>query len=250
MSDSIVRIRLEPPIAFLALNDPARRNAMTLAMFDALDEAIATIAGDDSLHVVLLRGEGAAFCAGFDLAAAAADPSLTPRFVERLSRVNRSLRRMPQVVVAAAHGAAIAGGCAMLSACDYVFVAADAALGYPVHRLGISPAVTIPTLGQAIGAGAARSLLMSGELIDGAAAHRLGLATHLVPAGRDPAEAAEARCRELAGKGSKALRVTKAWLNELDGSLDDRAFTGAASASAASAASDEARTLLASWQRK
>ncbi|MCI0362547.1 MAG: enoyl-CoA hydratase-related protein, partial [Phycisphaerales bacterium] len=137
--------------------------------------------------------------------------------------------------------------CAILSACDFVFVAADATLGYPVHRIGVSPAVTIPTLHQAIGFGAARSLLMGGQLITGADAHRLGLATHLAANASAARAAAASHCQALSHKGTNALRVTKAWLNELDGSLSDAGFDRPAIASAAIATDDEARALLAKW---
>jgi methylglutaconyl-CoA hydratase len=154
---------------------------------------------------------------------------------------------MPQVVVGEVAGAAIAGGCALLSACDFVVVAADARLGYPVHRLGVSPAVTIPALEPLIGGGLARTLLMSGELIDGAAAHRLGLATHRSDSGSSVTVDALAFCRMLAAKPPNALRTTKAWLNQLDGSLDDARFDGAAAGSAELAGGAEARTMLTSW---
>lgn len=247
MSSSIVQVDANHPIATITLNDPAKRNALSLAMFDALDAAVARIAADPSIHIVLLRGKGPVFCAGFDLAAAVNDPALMATFIDRLSHLNRSLRRMPQVVVAAVHGAAIAGGCAILSGCDHMIVAADATLGYPVHRLGVSPAVTIPTLMQAIGPGAARTLLMSGELINGTEAHRLGLASHLVPDPTNLLMAGNEHCRELATKGPNALRITKAWLNELDGSLQDSAFDRSARGSAELAGLDEARELLRNW---
>src|SRR5690606_12641741 len=114
--------------------------------FEALERRVHAIASDSSARVVLLTGAGHAFCAGFDLGAAVEQPALMAHFIQRLSDINRSIRRLPQVVVAAVQGAAIAGGCAILSACDFVVVCPDATLGYPVHRIGVSPAVTLPLL--------------------------------------------------------------------------------------------------------
>jgi enoyl-CoA hydratase/carnithine racemase len=248
MSGLTVEIEIEPPLATVALNDPSRRNAMTLAMFDALDAGIACIAADDSVRVVLLKGNGGVFCAGFDLTATQRDTKLLGTFIIRLSSTLRAIRRLPQIVVAAVNGGAIAGGCALLSACDFVFVSATAKVGYPVHRIGISPAVAIPTLQLAIGSGAARALLMSGELLNGSQAHQLGIATHL--SASDEAALADARqhCQALAGKGVEALRATKRWLNELDGSLDDAKFDAAARDSARLSNSREAASLLAKWK--
>jgi enoyl-CoA hydratase/carnithine racemase len=247
-------------VATITLNDPARRNALGMAMFDAIQPLIASIAGHDEIHVVLLQGEGKSFCAGFDLAAAVddaghrsdtGDVSLMAEFINRLSRLNRSIRRLPQVVIVAVQGHALAGGCALLSACDCVVVAPDATLGYPVHRIGVSPAVTLPLLRLAMGDGAARALVMSGELIDGREAKRRGLATHLAESGDSLTAQARALCASLVTKGPKAIRATKAWLNELDGSLDDRRFDVTADASASLAAGDEAATLLREfWSRR
>jgi len=242
-------LTFEPPLATIALNDPDKRNAMSLPMFDALDAAIAQIALRDDVHIVLLHGRGPAFCAGFDLNAAMLEQSLLAEFILRLSRVNRSLRRLPQVVIAAVHGAAIAGGCAILSACDFVFVAPDAKLGYPVHRIGVSPAVTLPLLLPMLGEGAARALTMSGELIDGVAAHRLGLATHITASSESVMAEARAHAATLAKKGPHALRVTKGWINELDGSLDDNRFDPVALHSSQQTAHQETRELLAAWKR-
>jgi len=223
---------IESSLATLMLNDPAKRNALGLAMFDALDAALARIAQRDDVKAVLLGGEGPVFCSGFDLTATAARAERLGEFILRLSAALRGLRRLPQPVVAAVQGAAIAGGCALVSACDFAFVSRTAKLGYPVHALGISPAVTLPTLMQAIGAGPARALVMEGALIDGVGAKRRGLATHLSES--DAAVATDARhwCAALAAKPPAAVRFTKAWLNELDGSLDDERFDRPAAHSA------------------
>ena len=110
--------------------------------------------------------------------------------------------------------------------------------------------MTIPTLQQAVGPGAARSLLMSGELIDAAAAHRIGLVSHLSESGDTVLSDARAHCTKLATKGPHALRATKAWLNEIDGSLNDAAFVGPARASAEITQSAEAQALIATWNAK
>ena len=114
MQTTFATIAVHQQIAEITLNDPSKRNALGLKMFDELDAAIASLASNMEVHVALLRGEGSVFCAGFDLAAAAGDPSQMAEFIMRLSEMNRRLRRLPHVVVAAVQGAAIAGGCAIL----------------------------------------------------------------------------------------------------------------------------------------
>ena len=240
MPDDLVQLGFEDSIATIVLNDPDRRNAMSIALFDGLDEALSNVAARDDIHILLLHGNGKAFCAGFELGAVVDDPTLMKQYIDRLSGTIRTLRRLPQVVVAAVHGAAIAGGCAMVSACDIVIASATAKFGYPVHKLGVSPAVNITTLQQAIGPGAARSLLMGGDLIDGITAHRQGLVHHLADDDEAVLAKAISMCKQLAEQSPQALRVTKHWLNELDGSLDDDLFDGPRDGSTEIAGSDEA----------
>ena len=244
MDNAPVQTELDGHVATVAMNDPDRRNALGLAMFDALDEAIAGVSSNTAVHVILLCGRGRSFCAGFDLTAATDDPAIMAEFIRRLSAVLRSLRRAPQPVVAAVQGAAIAGGCALVSACDLVVVSATANLGYPVHTLGVSPAVTIPTLMPAIGAGAARALLTGGELIDGAGAKRIGLAHRVSPDDAGVERDARELCNTIAAHGTTAVRATKAWLNELEGALDDTRFDGPMRATADLAATEESQAIL------
>lgn len=244
MPESPVQLSIAERIATIALNDPARRNALGVAMFDGLAAALDQVAARDDVQVVLLHGAGKAFCAGFDLAAAVEDHALLAEFIRRLSAITRQMRRMPQVVIAAVHGAAIAGGCALVSAADVVVVSRSATLGYPVHRIGISPAVTLPTLLQALPPGAARQLVMGGELIDGARAHRLGLAHQLSENDERVLDDARALAERIAAHGPHALRVTKDWINQLDGAWEDDRFDAPARDSAAAASGRDAAAML------
>ncbi|MGI9014065.1 MAG: enoyl-CoA hydratase/isomerase family protein [Phycisphaerales bacterium] len=244
----------DPGVAIITLSDPERRNALSVAMFDGLDMALDQIetAEAGTIRCVLIRGAGPAFCAGFDLPAVLDAPALLGDFIQRLSTAIRRLRRLTQPVVAQVHGAAIAGGCAILSACDFVVIANDAKVGYPVHAIGISPAVTLPTLMGAIGAGPARALVMSGKLLNGSEAFQLGLATHCVNNEDDALhQVAHKLAIELAGKPPHAVQTTKRWLNQLDSSLDDDRFDGPASQSAAEADGVEAIEMLkAAWEQR
>ncbi len=244
MTTPLVKLSFENKIAKIELNDPARRNAMSIAMFDELDEALKQVTRNSDTNVLLLCGSGKAFCSGFDLAASRDDLSVLQQFIIRLSALVRSLRRLHCPVVAAVHKAAIAGGCATVSACDIVVASTTTTFGYPVHKLGVSPAVNIATLQQAIGPGAARSLLMGGELIDGKTAHRLGLVHHLVDTDDEVLAKANEICETLAKQSPQAIKVTKKWLNELDGSSDDDLFDGPRDGSADIAQSEEAAELL------
>lgn len=239
-----VKLRVAEGVARLALDAPDRRNALDEPALAALIDRAAALRDREDVRAVLLSGRGPVFCAGFDLKAAAADETLMPALIRRLSEAVRTIRRLPVPVVARVQGAAIAGGCALLSACDFVLVAADARLGYPVHRIGISPAVTLPTLLRAVRPGAARALVVRGELVDGREAARFGLATESYPDEGALDDAVESLLRNLVAKPPRALARTKAWLNELERVESDAPFDAAAEASASGAAGEEHRDLL------
>lgn len=233
----------------ITLDDPARRNALSSAMFDALEAALReTAAGHDERSgalILRIRGAGSAFCSGFDLGACAGDDGqrVLGSFIERLSGVIRTIRRGPWVAVAQVHGAALAGGCALVAACDFAIVSETAQLGYPVHRLGVSPAVNAPLVVEAMGAGPARALLLSGELISGAEAKRRGLATHAV-AEAELASKVDDLCDRLGRKGPRALLETRRLLDRLDGSRDDAHFDRAVRASADLCGTEESARML------
>ena len=247
----------------ITLADPARRNAMGDALFSALHNRllVAALAADDRLlasdgtrtgaDVLVLRADGPAFSAGFDLAACVDRPMLLEGFVHELSRAVQALRALPIPVIAQVHGAALAGGCALLAGCDFVVTSPDAQLGYPVHRIGVSPAVSLPALVAGAGHGGARRITMGGDIFDGAQAVRIGLASHCAPSAAELEPFVDALADRLMSKGPHAMRATKRWLNELDGSADPVLHRHAELASAAAASGDEFAGLLrAFWEAR
>ncbi|MFM7050893.1 MAG: enoyl-CoA hydratase/isomerase family protein [Planctomycetota bacterium] len=200
--------------ARLVLRDPARRNALDESALAAMRAHIDAARASDA-DVLVLSGEGAAFCAGFDLSLCADEPLRTKALLDGLSDCVGALRALDIPVVARVQGAALAGGCALLTACDFVVAAADALLGYPVHRIGISPAVSATTLLSRMGP-RARELMMLSEPIDGRRALAMGLATHCA----DGAEALDAETdalvARLLAKGPLAMRATKRWMRDIE----------------------------------
>jgi len=244
-------LRLERPaegVARLVLDRPERRNALRASDLRALTGALEELArAGQPDRVVILAAAGRSFCSGFDLEPAVETPALIAELIEALAETCAALRAGPWVTIAAVHGHALAGGCALVAACDLAVVADDAKLGYPVHRIGVSPAVTLPMLLGSLEAGHARTIALGGEPFDGRDAHRLGFAAERVA---DPGEveaAALALARRIAGCGPHAVAATKRWLNELDGSLDPGRRRGPTEASAALGHGAEAAAMLRSF---
>ena len=147
-------------------------------------------------------------------------------------------------------GAAIAGGCALLGGADLVISHAEAKLGYPVLRLGISPSVNAPALRPALTDAELRRRLLAPDLFSGTDARRIGLVHLLVDTPEDVVPRAQIEASRFAQKPPEAVAIIKRWLNDLDGSMDDAVFDEALAVSVGLAGSDEQRALLAAAQRR
>lgn len=214
----MIKVHRDGPVAAITLARPDKRNALTPEMLASLSTAVQQVAATDA-RVILLAGEGAAFCAGFDLTLCKDRPdgAVLRALLTGLSEAIQALRDQPRPVVLAAHGAAIAGGAALLGAADFVLTHDDAKIGYPVVRLGVSPAVSVPFLRLRVGDGPARELLLNSRLISGKNAAARGLATLCLPTADEVLPAAATLAAELAEKPADAMAATRRWLAELEG---------------------------------
>jgi methylglutaconyl-CoA hydratase len=239
----MIRITEHENIVTLTLNRAGKRNALSAKMIDALHAGLDEIEKNDSMRVLILAGEGQAFCAGMDLKGVIDDPIAMRAMLRGLAKVSKRIRTLPVPTIARVQGAAVGGGCGLMVVCDFAFTHPEAKVGYPEVDLGICPAVVAPWLIKKLGAGKARAMLLAGGTISGAQGFEAGLATHLCSI-EDLPTAVDAFALNLAAGGRDALATTKRWLNELDGSLDDAVLQKAADLSADIIAADEAQSRL------
>lgn len=222
----MIRVASEGPVTRITLARPGQRNALTPEMLHALAAALAD--PSPGTRGILLQGEGRVFCAGFDLDLCAASPdgAAMRALLRGLDAAIRAMRAAPGPVVVACQGAAIAGGCALLAGADFVVADRGAKLGYPVVLLGVSPAVSAPTLAPRMGFGPARSRLLDPGLITGEMAGAMGLVSDVMDGPEDVLPAAERLVLGLASKPPLALTATKRWLVALEstGSLGAEAL--------------------------
>ncbi|MEM8834503.1 MAG: enoyl-CoA hydratase/isomerase family protein [Planctomycetota bacterium] len=241
----MIRVEREPSnageITRITIDRPGARNALTPDMLSAMREALA----DANTGGYLLAGDGAVFSAGFDMKLVHEDDAALAAMLRELSACVVAMRENPRPVVIAAHGAAVAGACALLAGADLIVTNDDAKLGYPVVRLGISPAVSAPTLALRTGAGAARARLLDPALVDAREAVRIGLASESCAHVEDVIGTAHERLLNLASKPPNAFATTKRWINEVDG-LDACDVEHALDASLSIVGSDEQRARVAS----
>jgi len=199
-------------VCVVSLNQPERLNALTVAMGEAFEASMQELARREGLRAVVLTGEGRAFSAGGDLAflEARASGSAQHNSEEMRAFYRRflSLRQLPVPVLAALNGPAIGAGLCLALACDLRVCAKNAKLGLTFVGLGLHPGMgatfTLPAL---VGQQAASRLLLTGEVVDGEEALRLGL----VAAAVEPAEVLEATlalARRMAANAPVAVRGT------------------------------------------
>lgn len=231
-------------VARLTLNRPGKRNALNTAMVEALHQELDRLAGDSGARVVALRGAGADFCAGADLAEVAESQTQGPETglaaAQRIGDLFVAIRRLPKPVVAVVHGRALAGGCGLASACDLVLAHEEARFGYPEVHLGFVPAMVMAVLRRKTGESTAFELAVGGRSIGAAEAASAGLANRVLPA-----DAFDSAVREylsdLAARPPGAAALTKRLLYGLDGASFEEAVARGAEVNALARLTDECR---------
>lgn len=200
-------------VARIRLNRPHRLNAMVPQLMRDLHRAFVAAAEDPAVRVVILSGEGRAFCAGDDLkesAQAPTDVGHVRAFVNEIQQVTVDMKSMPKPIIGAIHGYAVGGGCELALGCDLIVAAEDAKFGFP--ETGVAQFVTggiTHFLPRAVGLAKAKELIMTGEFFDGREAERLGLVNRAVPK-EDVLACAEALARKIMEKAPISIELTKA----------------------------------------
>jgi methylglutaconyl-CoA hydratase len=236
-----VRIQYEERWAWIFLNRPEKRNALNFELIVDLTTALDQLEGNLETRVVLLTGEGKAFCSGLDLEALqrmsrqSLEESLED--AQRYARLLKRIYLYPKPMIAVLNGAAIAGGCGLASVCDLILAATTAKLGYTEARIGFVAAIVSYFLVRCVGEKTARELLLTARLIDAAEALRLGVVNEVVEASQLVSRASEL-ARQLSENSPQSLRATKMLLAkisspDLDAALDYACELNAASRSSA-----------------
>jgi enoyl-CoA hydratase len=203
------------PVRRLTLNRPKALNALNEELMGALDTALAAAETEDAVRVLILRGAGRAFCAGYDLNEDASGEPMDAREWRRvLKRDNDRMLRIldhPKPIVASVHSYCLAGGTDLMLACDLAVAADDALFGYVDVRFGSG--VVSMFLPWVIGVRAAKELLFTGEdRVSASEAFRLGLVNRVVP--REELDAATlALAEEIAKNEPFVVRSTKRAVN-------------------------------------
>ncbi|KPF95756.1 enoyl-CoA hydratase [Rhodopseudomonas sp. AAP120] len=224
-----VSVSLTNGVADVRLVRADKMNALDAAMFEALVATTERLAKDKSVRVVVLSGEGKAFCAGLDMGRFAAMKEnggngipggefrdLTKRTHGQANAAQQAVwgwRMLPVPVIAAVHGVAFGGGCQLALGADIRLMAPDARMSIMEIKWGLVPDMAgTPILATLLRDDVLRELTYTGRIVGAQEAVSLGLATKVVD---DPRAAALEMAREIAGKNPDAIRAAKRMMNAL-----------------------------------
>ncbi len=202
-----------PQITVVTLNRPERRNALTLELLSQLCAAIKVASDEPQNRVIILRGAGAAFCTGLDLKEAA-DQTKAHATAEMVANTLIAVSQTHLVTIAAVHGAAVAGGAGIMSACDFVVAAERTRIGYPEVRRGLVAGLVMTFLRRQVSERNMRELLLGSELIYAERAKEIGLVNRVVAQNDLMPEALKFAASVLQGAPG-AVAQTKRLIDEL-----------------------------------
>ncbi len=207
--ESLLLRRDDDGVAWLTMNRPGARNALSMALMTAMEEALATIARDDAVKAVVIAGAGPAFCAGHDLREVrGADGATHELLFAQCSRLMQAITTLRMPVIARVHGVATAAGCQLVATCDLAIAADTARFATPGVNIGLFCSTPMVALSRAVGRKAAMQMLLTGELISAEQAVHLGLINRAVPEATLD-EAVGALARQIASKSPAVVALGK-----------------------------------------
>jgi enoyl-CoA hydratase/carnithine racemase len=174
-------LEIAPPIAMLRLHRPRQRNALSLALMEELVACLNATASNQQIAVVILQGEGPAFCSGHDLREMQGwGLDHYRRTFDLCTELMNTIHRIPQPVIAQVDGIATAAGCQLVAACDLAVASENASFATPGVKIGLFCSTPMVELTRAIGRKRALEMLLTGKAIDAATACDWGLVNRVV----------------------------------------------------------------------
>ena len=187
-------------VAYVTMNRPEKRNALSLAHMRELISCLEAIGESRESKAVILRGAGPAFCAGHDLSEMVdRDPEFYRTLFDACCDLMRAVQEIPQPVIGQVHGVATAAGCQLAATCDLVVASEDARFATPGVKIGLFCSTPMVALSRAVGQKKAMEMLLTGDFISAGEAKAEGLVNRVVPA-----EELGGTARELADRIAEA----------------------------------------------
>ena len=198
------------PVATLTLNRPDSRNALSLSLIAALQDALDGISGDDIIRVIIITGSGSAFCAGHDLKEFTENPNKAyyDKIFYRCSKLMQTIIAQPQPVIAQVNGMATAAGCQLVATCDLAVASTNAHFATPGVNIGLFCSTPMVALSRNLSRKHALEMLLTGDPVDADTAQAIGLINRVVDAEHLAAETHDLALK-IASKSALTLAIGK-----------------------------------------
>lgn len=250
----LVQYEVKNKIAYVTMNRPEKRNALSPELVTELQQAFEAAAIDTGVKVIVLTGNGSAFCAGADLAYLQQLQGFT--YQENLDDSDHLKKLLTQIyhhskpVIAKVQGHAIAGGCGLATVCDFVYAAEEAKFGYTEVKIGFVPAMVLIFLIRKIGEARASELLLSGDLITADMARQIGLAHQVSPLDKLDQEVDALADRLAINNSGESMSLTKKLMKQVQNLTLEEALDKASETNARARGTKDCQRGIASFLNK
>jgi enoyl-CoA hydratase/carnithine racemase len=210
-------------VAYLTFNRPKARNALSLEMLGAMNDALESIKDDTSVRAVVIAANGPAFCAGHDIRQLRANPERTyyEETFAACSRMMLGVMRLPQPVIARVQGMATAAGCQLVATCDLAVAAEDAQFATPGVHIGLFCSTPMVALSRNVGRKEAMEMLVLGEPVTAARAKEMGLVNAVAPEAALDAKISEMTAK-IVSKSALTIAIGKeAFYHQLETGVEE-----------------------------
>ncbi|MGM0767612.1 MAG: enoyl-CoA hydratase [Pseudomonadota bacterium] len=223
-AEPMILIEKDSGVTTLTLNQPEKRNSLSMAMLQALSDVLTELASDDGTRVVVLAAAGKVFCAGHDLKEVRdqfGSQDQQQALFDQCSKVMQQVVNLPKPVIARVAGVATAAGCQLVASCDLAVAADTARFATPGVNIGLFCSTPMVALSRNVHRKHAMEMLLTGEMISALRAEQIGLVNKVVD--EQALEVTVDRmARVIAGKSSHTLKVGKeAFYRQLELGLAD-----------------------------
>ncbi|MFN8398192.1 MAG: enoyl-CoA hydratase-related protein [Bacteroidia bacterium] len=253
-NSEFVRYELQERVAYITLDRPDKRNALSHQVVTELLEAFKLAELSSDAKVCVLRANGKAFCAGADLdylkKLQAYDFDQNLQDSSHLKSLFEFIYKMNKPVIAQIQGHALAGGAGLATVCDFAFAVPEAQFGYTEVRIGFIPAIVMIFLIRKIGESRAKELLLSGDLIDAHTAERYGMINRIIPADEIEGYVREFSQRLCSQNSGQSMAITKRMIGDIQHFPVTEALNFAARMNARARGSEDCKRGIAAFLNK
>ena len=249
-----VEYSVENRIGFITMNRPEKRNALSHELVSDLKEAFSVAEQDPTAKVIVLRANGAAFCAGADLEylQQLQGFSYEQNFADssHLKELFYQIYTLKKIVIAQIEGHAVAGGCGLATVCDFSIAVPEARLGYTEVRIGFIPAIVMVFLIRKIGEGKARELFLTGSLASADEAKSAGLINRVAKKEIIQNEVLNLANQLVQSNSEYSMAITKQMMAKVQSLNLEDALTFAAEMNAKARESEDCRKGISAYVNK